>query len=106
VYANGFVDLHASSPVPSLPLTAIGNDAGQPIVWTVENGVLNRRPVELGLRDVNQGFVEIRKGVAANVPVVATKLDDLKEGAPARAVGAVDTQATPPAPAAKPQAHA
>jgi RND family efflux transporter MFP subunit len=90
VYASGQVALSASTPVPSIPLTAVNNDAGQPIVWTVENGKLTRRPVELGLRDLNSGMVEVRKGLPANVPVLATKFDDLKEGAPAKAVAAAE----------------
>ncbi len=90
VYASGQVALSASSPVPSIPMTAVNNDAGQPVVWTVENGKLTRRPVELGLRDLNSGMVEVRKGLPSNVPVLATKFDDLKEGAPAKAVAAAE----------------
>jgi multidrug efflux pump subunit AcrA (membrane-fusion protein) len=97
VYASGAVALQASTPRPAIPVTAVSNDAGQPIVWTVENGKLSRRPVQLGIRDVDAGWVEIRKGLDPNVPVLATKFDDLKEGAPAKVVAASDPSNAAPA---------
>jgi membrane fusion protein (multidrug efflux system) len=97
IYASGEVALQASTPRPAIPLTAVSNDAGQPIVWTVENGKLTRRPVQLGIRDVNAGWVEVRKGLDPHVPVLATKFDDLKEGAPATAVAATDAKTVAPA---------
>jgi membrane fusion protein, multidrug efflux system len=86
MYAAGEVALSTSTPRPSIPLSAVRTDAGQSVVWTVENNALTRRPVELGLEDLTNGWVEIRRGLPPNVPVLASKFDDLKEGAPARAV--------------------
>jgi membrane fusion protein (multidrug efflux system) len=80
MFATGTVQLGASTRLPSLPLTAIHLDAGQPIVWTIESNVLTRRSVELGLRDESAGLVEIRRGPPASVPVLATRFDYLKEG--------------------------
>lgn len=83
MFATGTVQLGASSRLPSLPLTAIHLDAGQPIVWTIEGNVLTRRTVELGIRDETAGMVEIRRGPPASTPVLATRFDYLKEGASA-----------------------
>jgi RND family efflux transporter MFP subunit len=96
VYANGQVALAASSPRPAIPITAVANDAGQSIVWTVEDGKLTRRPVQLGVRDLNGGWVEVKNGLAPNVPILATKFDDLKEGTPAKAVAAGDPGSAAP----------
>ncbi len=96
MYASGQVVLSSSSPRPSLPLAAVRTDAGQSVVWTVENNTLKRRPVELGLQDLSHGWVEIKQGVDAAVPVLASKFDDLKEGAPARALAAGDDSAPKP----------
>jgi RND family efflux transporter MFP subunit len=86
MYANGSVRLAASTPKQTLPTSAVLSEAGIPIVWTIENDKLVRRTVEVGDRDDATGIVEIRSGVPANVPVVASKFDNLKEGGPAVAV--------------------
>jgi membrane fusion protein, multidrug efflux system len=83
MFASGTLELGKGKPVATLPIAAIQSEAGQSVVWTVEDRKITRRPVEVGLRDIATGYVEIRSGVAAGVPVLATKMDDLKEGAPA-----------------------
>jgi RND family efflux transporter MFP subunit len=83
MYATGSVELGSSAKLPSLPLTAVHNDAGQPVVWTIESNTLTRRPVQLGLRDDAAGLVEIKQGPASSVPVLATRFDYIKEGSAA-----------------------
>ena len=83
MFANGTIRLAAAAPRPALPATAIQSDAGQPIVWTIESGKLTRRTIALGVRDDATGMVEIKSGVPANTPVLASKFDSLKEGAEA-----------------------
>ena len=83
MFANGNIRLTASVPKPTLPLSAIQSDAGVPIVWTIEGGKLARRTAVLGARDDATGYVEIKSGVPADTPVLASKFDNLKEGGPA-----------------------
>ncbi len=83
MFANGNIRLAASVPKPTLPLAAIQSDAGVPIVWTIEGGKLARRTAVLGARDDASGYVEIKSGVPADTPVLASKFDNLKEGGPA-----------------------
>jgi RND family efflux transporter MFP subunit len=83
MFANGAVHLAATAPRPTLPLSAIQNEAGVPIVWTIENGKLTRRTVVLGNRDEAAGIVEIKSGVPPATPVLASKFDNVKEGGPA-----------------------
>jgi len=87
MYGNGSVRLAASTPRPTLPLTAIQTEAGLPLVWTIEDGKLTRRLVVLGERDDATGIVEIKSGVPPGVPVLASKFDNVKEGSPAVAMG-------------------
>lgn len=88
MFAEGTIRLAAASPRPALPASAIQSDAGQPVVWTIEAGKLTRRVIVPGMRDDTAGLVEIRSGVPANTPVLASRFDGLKEGAPAIALTA------------------
>ena len=83
MFANGSIRLAAGVPRPTLPIAAIQSDAGVPIVWTIEGGKLTRRTAVLGVRDEAGGYVEIKSGVPADTPVLASKFDNLKEGGPA-----------------------
>jgi RND family efflux transporter MFP subunit len=87
MFAEGVLDLGHSAPVPSLPATAIQNDGGQPVVWSIESNTLTRRPIQIGQRDPAQGLVEVKGGLPGNVPVLAAKFDNLKEGQAATVTG-------------------
>lgn len=73
---------------PSLPMSALRNDAGQSYVWLVAEGRLVRRNVATGTRDEPAQRVEIVSGLAAAEVVLATKFDNLKDGLAANVVGA------------------
>jgi RND family efflux transporter MFP subunit len=70
----------------TLPLTAVGNTAGQDHVWVIENGQLARRAVILGRRDGREGRVEVLQGVTPAQLVLAARFDNLREGAKALVV--------------------
>jgi RND family efflux transporter MFP subunit len=99
MFAEGVLDLGQSAPVPSLPATAVQIDAGQAVVWSIESKVLTRRPIEVGRRDAAAGLVEVKQGLPADVPVLAAKFDNLKEGAPATIKGPAAPQSAAAAPA-------
>jgi RND family efflux transporter MFP subunit len=71
----------------TLPLTAVGNTAGQDHVWMIENGTLARRAVTVGRRDERQGRVEVLTGVGPESQVLAARFDNLREGAKALVAG-------------------
>jgi hypothetical protein len=52
-------------------------------VWTIDHGKLAKRIVVTGGRDDTSGRVEIRTALRADVPVLAARFDNLKDGAPA-----------------------
>ena len=93
MFATGRVARAASLPVATLPATAIRTEAGQSFVWTVEGGKLVKRGVVIGKRDDAAGRIEVKTTLPADVPVLAARFDNLKDGAPAI------VKATSPAPA-------
>lgn len=82
-FALASVQLADATQRLTLPLTAIGNTAGQDHVWVIEAGALARRAVTLGRRDEREGRVEVLNGVPAGSQVLAARFDSLREGAKA-----------------------
>lgn len=83
MFSTGRIALSASAPAPTLPLAAVRSEAGQSYVWTVDAGKLTRRIVITGRRDDANGRIEIKTTLPAQLPVLAARFDNLKEGAPA-----------------------
>ncbi len=97
MFANVRLKLAADREVPSLPLAAIQTEAGQQVVWELRDGHLARHVVTVGRRDEPSQLAEILGGLEPSAQVLATRFDNLKDGAPARVV------ARGPASAAAPQ---
>jgi RND family efflux transporter MFP subunit len=87
-YALGEVVLADDRQRLLLPAAAIGSNAGQSHVWVIERGLLARRAVLLGRRDDAGGRIEVLEGVGPDAQVLAARFENLREGAPARVVGA------------------
>ena len=83
MFATGRVSLAASAPVASLPAGAVRNEAGQTFVWAIDDGKLVKRMVVTGRRDEESGRIEIKTALPATLKVLATRFENLKEGAPA-----------------------
>ncbi len=86
-YASARVALPDDTPRLTVPLSALGQASGQDFLWTIEKGVLVRRIVITGRRQVAQGRVEVLQGLPESASVLAARYDNLKEGAAARVVG-------------------
>jgi RND family efflux transporter MFP subunit len=100
MFANVRLHLAADRATPTLPLSAIQEDAGQSVVWAIKDGHLARHVVTLGRKDEASQLAEVLGGVGAADQVLASRFDNLKDGAPARIVAAaspapVATGATP-----------
>ena len=70
----------------TLPEAAVGNTSGQDHVWVIESGALARRAITLGRRDAREGRVEVLQGLKPDSQVLATRFDNLREGAKALVV--------------------
>jgi RND family efflux transporter MFP subunit len=100
MFATGRIAVASSSPLPTLPLTALRTEAGQSYVWTIDGGKLARRVVSIGRRDDEAGVVELRSPLPPGTPVLGARFDNLKEGAPAivKAPSPSSNAGTPPMP--------
>jgi RND family efflux transporter MFP subunit len=85
-YALARVQLADDTERLTVPVTAIGNTAGQDHVWVIESGLLARRAVTLGRRDAREGRVEVLQGITPGSQVLAARFDNLREGAKASVV--------------------
>jgi len=95
MFAQGEITIEKSAPYALAPLAALRKEGGRDVVYLVEGGKLVARPVQLGLRNEDQGLVEVTGGLAPGALLVAAKLDGVKPGSKVRLAPAV------PAPAAK-----
>jgi RND family efflux transporter MFP subunit len=95
MFATGRVAIAAQAPTPTLPMSAIRTDAGQSYVWAIDGGKLVRRNVMLGRRDDDSGRVELKTALPADLPILGSKFDNLKEGAPALVKAESSTPAKP-----------
>jgi len=84
MFANVKLHLAADRETPTLPLAAIQSDAGQPVVWTIKDGHLTRHIVTVGRRDQQAQLAEVLGGLEPGVQVLASRFDNLKDGAAAR----------------------
>lgn len=94
MFAKGSLVLDDGESAPTIPATAIREEAGQAFVFTIEDGKLARRPVTLGLRQEEAGVVQVKSGLEKGATVVSSRATGLKAGDAARLKAA-----TPPAPA-------
>jgi RND family efflux transporter MFP subunit len=94
MFAKGSITTEKSAPGPLAPLAAIRKENGRDVVYRVEGGKVVVQPVALGLRNDNEGVVQVREGLAAGATVLAAKLDGVKPGNKVKL-------AAVPAPAAK-----
>ncbi|MDH4060997.1 MAG: efflux RND transporter periplasmic adaptor subunit [Aquincola sp.] len=101
-YALARVELADPQQRLTVPVSAVGNTAGQDHVWLIENGVLARRAVTVGRRDGREGRVELLAGVTPASQVLAARFENLREGAKATVV-ASKTSAVASAAASTPQ---
>ena len=96
MFASGELMLSNSLPVPAIQSSAIRDENGVPFVFTLEDGRLAKRPVELGLRAEKDGLIEIRSGLPQGALVITARIEGLKPDAPA----VLKIQAAPAAKAA------
>ncbi|HEX2531040.1 MAG TPA: hypothetical protein VHK70_06160, partial [Burkholderiaceae bacterium] len=68
--------------VLTVPTTALRHDAGNPIVYAIENGKLVPKPVTLGLKgnDADGAAVEVTGGLENGARIVRTNLGKLQSG--------------------------
>ncbi|MDB5762055.1 MAG: efflux transporter periplasmic adaptor subunit [Herminiimonas sp.] len=99
MFGEAQLTLAKKTGVLTVPQSAVQNDAGNPYVYAIENGLLVRKSVALGLQgnDGEGGAVEVVKGLDSGAQIVKNNLGSLRTGS---AVRFARTANPGPAPAA------
>jgi membrane fusion protein (multidrug efflux system) len=84
--------------MPIIPLAALRKDKEQDIVYKIEDGKVVSQPVKLGLRNEDDGIVEVTDGLSGGATLVIGKLEGVKPGVKVRMAGAPAAPATPASP--------
>jgi len=95
MFAKGSIVTDRSGVAPIVPMTALRDDQGKQVVYKIENGKVVAQPVTLGLRNDDEGYVEVTDGLDKGANVIVSKLNAVKPGAHVR----LPATATPSAPA-------
>lgn len=92
MFARLNIILESVAAVPGVPAQAVMASAQGPVVYIVEEGKALRRNVETGIED--DGFIQIKKGVAVGEAIVVAGAENLKDGAAvtARPTGSAQPQ--------------
>jgi len=88
MFARGALVLGERNGVVSVPTSAVRSDGDRAFVYVVENGLLDERAVQTGVRDEGSAMVEITSGLAAGAEIVRNNLGTLRSGSQVRRVKA------------------
>lgn len=99
MFAAGSIAAANRMSVDAIPILALIEEGGQSFVFSLNNDTVERKPVTIGQKSVEDGLVEIRDGLPRGARVIAVRQEGLKHGAKAivKAAGAVPTKTTPAA---------
>lgn len=103
MFAKGGITLETAAPQPVLPTSALRQLNGAPMVMRIDGRKIVAQPVTLGMRNDDEGLVQIASGLAAGSRVLVVRLDNVKNGSEVRLPGDAPKAAVPAAatPAAK-----
>jgi RND family efflux transporter MFP subunit len=102
MFAKGRLRVDALADAVLVPITALREEAGQPVVWAIESGRIVRHALVIGERDPVRGVVAVKDGVAPGATVLVGGAGNVKPGdqvsvvATARAADAASAPATRP----------
>ena len=88
MFARGSVTLSRVAQALVVPITAVQEAAGKAQVFAIVGGRLELRPVKLGLRNEDEGLVQILAGLDPQARIVRANLGTLKPGAQVKVVAA------------------
>jgi RND family efflux transporter MFP subunit len=80
MFAKGSITTEKSAASALVPLGALRKEGGRDVVYRIDNNKVVAQPVRLGLRNEDEGMVEVLDGLAPGSTVVAVKLDGIKPG--------------------------
>ena len=96
MFAKGSIVTERSAVATILPMAALRSNNGQQVVYKIDQGKVVAQPVKLGLRNEDEGLVEVTDGLDAGANVIISKLDSVKPGSQVKLPANVATPAQPP----------
>ncbi len=101
MFAKGQLTTHKSAVRPLIPFNALRKEKDADIVYQIVDGKVIAQPVKLGLRNDDEGMVEVTDGLAGGASLVIGKLEGVKPGTRVRIAGAPGAAVADGASAAK-----
>ena len=98
MFAKGLLTLSRSEAVLAVPITALREERGETVVYSIEDARLTRVAVKVGARNEEQAWAEVTGAIKAGTQVIRTNLGTLVPGVKVR-VGGAPTAAQAVAPA-------
>ena len=80
MFAKGSIVTERSIVAPMVPLTALRTEKHGTVVYAVVDNKVVAQPVTLGLRNEDEGYAEVKQGLAPGTRVIVAKLDGVKPG--------------------------
>ncbi|WP_295750530.1 efflux RND transporter periplasmic adaptor subunit [Undibacterium sp.] len=80
MFAKGSLLLEKSVAMPVIPLVALRQQNGKDVVYTLVSNVVQVQAVKLGVRNEDEGLVQVLSGLAPGAIVISAKLDAIKPG--------------------------
>jgi membrane fusion protein (multidrug efflux system) len=87
MFAKGAITTQKSAVMPIMPIAALRKDKDADIVYKIEDGKVVSQPVKLGLRNEEEGIVEVTEGLTGGASLVLGKLEGVKPGVKVRVAG-------------------
>jgi len=86
MFAQGTLTLSRLSDALAIPASAVREEIGQTFVYAIDNDLIKRKNVRIGIADAG-GRVQVLEGLSAGDRIVRVNLGSLKEGVVARLSG-------------------
>jgi RND family efflux transporter MFP subunit len=86
MFAQGALTLSRVDNALAVPASAVHEQIGQTFVYAIENGIVKRKNVKVGVADAG-GRMQVLEGLAAGDRIVRVNLGSLREGTTARLSG-------------------
>ncbi|MCU6435742.1 efflux RND transporter periplasmic adaptor subunit [Undibacterium sp. Jales W-56] len=80
MFAKGALTLEKNSALPVMPVAAIRQHNGSDVVYLIVNNQIQQQAVKLGLRNEDEGVVQVLQGLEPGMQLISTKLGNIKPG--------------------------
>lgn len=100
MFAKGSITTEKSAVRPLLPIAALRRDNNRDVVYKIDGNKVVAQAVTTGLRNDDEGMIEVTEGLKHGERVVLARLDGVKPGSKVKVADAASTAAAAAAAAA------